>query len=253
MPEDRPRVRTVERYEPPYRMNRFPSDFVSKLAREIAVILAVEDTPALEGPRWEEIFARCIDGEWKPTAVGLDDVRLEQCAWSCKTVKNNNPSNASSARLISGRNSPDYSYSVSDIRAAEPAEVGRMILGIWNERVSSVRARYRHLRTVVLLKKPDFMEFAVYEFDTLMYESERYVWTWNRNRNLEGHDRESGEHRFTWQPHGPQFTIIEPVPADRTAFAFRRRPEAEQEHRERVLEAMGFGPDWFEVLPERPS
>jgi len=89
-----PKLRTVEKYEPPYPLNNFPKDFANKLGREIIYLLATRVTPRLEGSDWEEIFTRLIDGRWKPSNVGLDDVLLEQTAWSAKTVKNNTPSKA---------------------------------------------------------------------------------------------------------------------------------------------------------------
>jgi hypothetical protein len=52
----------------------------------------------------------------------------------------------------------------------------------------------------------------VFEFDTVRYDYELYKWEWNKNNNLVGTHKKTGEHCFTWQPHGSQFTIVEDVP-----------------------------------------
>ena len=84
-----PRLRTVEKYKPPYPLNEFPKRFALDLGRETVYLLASRgDTARIEGSDWEEIFARLIGAQWKPSNVGLDDVVLEQTAWGAKSVKN---------------------------------------------------------------------------------------------------------------------------------------------------------------------
>lgn len=240
-----PKLRTVERYRPPYPLNDFPADFYLGLGREIVYLLATRVTSRLEGSDWEEVFARIIGGRWKPTNVGLDDVLLERTAWSAKTVKSTNPSKAKKVRLISGRNAPQYSYDADNIFREKPLEIGEKVLSIWNSRVSAVRAKYEHLRTVVLIKSDDLLELAAFEFDTLRYPTEEFEWRWNQNKNLEGFDKKSGEHRFTWQPHGSQFTIVENVPKNRLAIRIQRAPTLKQED---VLKAVNFDPSWIQIL-----
>ncbi len=75
-----PKLRTVEKYKPPYPLNAFPKSFPVKLASEIVYLLSSRDNTRLEGSDWEEIFARIIGAEWKPSNVGLDDIVLEQTA-----------------------------------------------------------------------------------------------------------------------------------------------------------------------------
>ncbi len=241
----RPRLKTVEKYHPPYPLNSFPSDFAIHLGREVVYLLATRDTPRLEGSDWESIFARLIGAEWKPSNVGLDDVRLEQTAWGAKTVKNSNPFNAKRIRLISGRNSTIYSYGDTKITDEDPQLLGSKVLSIWNERVSALRRHFRHLRTVVLVKSHDLLRLAVFEFETVIYPEENYVWTWNSRGNLEGRHIESGNHVFTWQPHGSQFIIIEEVPSNRLAIRLKKPPELD---REEVLRTLNFDPSWIEVV-----
>ncbi|MFA6104294.1 MAG: hypothetical protein WCV67_17055 [Victivallaceae bacterium] len=240
-----PRLRTVEKYQPPYHLNKFPKDFHIGLGKEVVYLLATRVTPRLEGPDWEEIFARLIGGRWKPSNVGLDDVLLEQTAWSAKTVKSATPSKTRKIRLISGRNAPQYSYEEEDISKSTPQEMGNMVLEIWNARVSSIRAKYDHLRTVVLIKSDDLLELAIFEFETLLYPVENFEWQWNKNNNLVGVDRKSKEHRFTWQPHGSQFTIVEDVPRERLAIQIRKPPALTQEN---VLNSLNFEPSWITII-----
>lgn len=241
----RPRLRTVEKYKPPYPLNRFPSDFAVRLGKEIIFFLATRRTPRIEGNDWEEIFARIVDAKWKPSNVGLDDVVLQQTAWGAKTVKNVKPSSVKKIRLISGRNSPIYSYGSAKITDCDADDLGQKVLDIWNERVSAVRKQFKHLRTVVLIKGEDLQEVAVYEFDTIRYMPEDFWWQWNDRKNLEGYCRSTGEHTFTWQPHGSQFTIIEDVPEDRLAIRVRKPPLVNSE---KVLEDIRFDESWIEII-----
>jgi len=242
-----PRLRTVEKYKPPYPLNKFPNNFAVDLGREIVYLLASRGKKArLEGQDWEEIFARLVGGaEWKPSNVGLDDVVLEQTAWGAKTVKNRRPSTVSKVRLISGRNSPVYSFGDKEISECDPDELGEKVLAIWNERVSAIRKLYKHVRTVVLVKSNDLLELAVFEFETILYPTDQYWWQWNERNNLEGYSKSGNQHIFTWQPHGSQFTIIENVPEERLAIKIKEPPLLD---RDAVLESICFDPSWVQVL-----
>jgi len=241
-----PKLRTVDKYEPPYPLNKFPSDFPARLGKEVVYLLATRKSPRIEGPDWEEIFQRVIDGRWKPSNVGLDDVLLEQTAWSAKTVKSSNPHDVKNVRLICGRNSPAYSFSHSDILAEDPTEIGQMVLSIWNERVTAVRSKYSHLRSVVLIKSEDLLDLSVFEYDTIMYDTKSCVWKWNPRKNLEGFI--DGKHKFTWQPHGSQFTIVEDVPANRLALSIQSPGLLGFDS---VLKTVGFSADWIKVYGDR--
>ena len=240
-----PKLRTVEKYHPPYALNKFPKEFPLKLGREIVYLLASRGTPRLEGSDWEEVFARIIGANWKPSNVGLDDIVFQQTAWGAKTVKNKKPSTVSKIRLISGRNSPIYSFGDKEIGEVDPDQLGEKILSIWNERVASVRKQFKHVRTVVLVKSDDLLELAVFEFDTTPYKEDLYWWQWNENSNLEGYLKNSNQHTFTWQPHGSQFTIIEDVPSDRLAIRIKQPPLID---RNAVLNAIKFDESWIQIL-----
>ncbi len=237
----------MEKYTPPYPLNRFPNTLACDLAREIVYLLATRMVPSLEGSDWEQIFSRLINGRWKPSNVGLDDIVLEQTAWSAKTVKNASPAKAKKVRLISGRNSPSFSFGQDAIFSHDTNAIGAMVLSIWNERVSAIRSKYHHLRTTVLIKSEDLLELALFEHDTLLYDPNAFRWQWNQNKNLIGIDSE-GEHKFTWQPHGSQFTIIEHVPDDRLAIVIQQPGRLSKEA---VLNELGFTYDWVKILGKR--
>lgn len=241
-----PRLRTVDKVKPPYPLNHFPKNFGLNLGREIVYLLATKGRPVIVGEEWEEIFSNCIGATWKPSNIGLDDVILGSCAWGAKTVKNKKPSNAKSIRLISGRNSPIYSFGDSNVSSkANPNNLGEKILTIWNERVSAVREKYKHLRTIVLIKSSDLSEVVVFEFDTIRYEPELFTWKWNKRDNLEGFKKRTLVHQFTWQPHGSQFTIIEKLPSKYIIVKIKSPKKLDKDS---ILNGIGFDKSWITVI-----
>ena len=240
-----PRLRTVNKVKPPYPLNKFPTEFGFLLGKEIIYLLATKKVQSLEGQEWEQIFAKCIGAEWKPSNVGLDDVVLNSCAWGAKTVYAKDPEKQSTVRLISGRNSPAYSFGDSKIVDVPADPLGEKILEIWNERVSAVREKFKCLRTIVLMKSKSFDTFSVFEFETIRYAPEDYYWKWNKRSNLEGYSKKENSHRFTWQPHGSQFTIIENVPSERLIIKIKKPPHIDSE---KLLEAIGFQKDWIKII-----
>lgn len=239
-----PKLRTVDKSLPPFPLNHFSKDFPFIIGKEIIYLLASKGKAILEGPEWEAIFATSIGADWRPSNVGLDDVILGNTAWGAKTVKSTRPSMQKKVRLISGRNSPVYSYGDTIDIHAEPNLVGKSILDIWNERVSAVREKFQNLRTVVLVKSNDLTEVVVFEFDTIRYDTELFVWEWNKNGNLKGIEKSTAQHRFTWQPHGSQFTIIEEVP-ERSLIIRIKQPSTLD--KEKVLKALGFDKSWINI------
>lgn len=231
MTPDEPRLRQATRVRPLYPLNDYPADFAEKLAKKIFVHRA-KNGGDLEGKQWEEIFAACIGANWSPSPIGLDDIRHQQSstAWGAKTVKGRVATSEEAlirpqrVRLISGRNAPVYSYDRAvDPRKMAPAEVGSMVLGIWNQRVREVRSRFSNLRTVVLIKEDDLSRVAVFEHETTLFIPEDYTWKWNVRGNLEG--ARDGMHKFTWQPHGAQFTIVEEVPEEALRLEVSEPPQ----------------------------
>jgi hypothetical protein len=244
MDKKSPRLRTVDKSLPPFALNHFPKEFAFTLGKELVYLLASKGKAILEGPEWESIFATCIGADWKPSNVGLDDVILGNTAWGAKTVKATRPSSQAKVRLISGRNSPVYSYGDTIDTNANPNLVGKSILDIWNERVSAIREKFQNLRTVVLVKSNDLTEVVVFEFDTIRYDPELYTWTWNKNGNLVGTEKSAKKHRFTWQPHGSQFTIVEDIPEKSLIIRIKNPKTLDKDE---VLKALGFDRSWITI------
>lgn len=243
-----PRLRTVNKATAPFDLNQFPPTFIHTLAKEVVYMLATKTAMSLEGNEWEQIFAECIGADWKPSNVGLDDVVLNNCCWGAKTVfGTTNLDKQKTVRLISGRNSPTYSYGIDKLTSENPDEIGKLVLDIWNERVSAVRQVFKFVRTVVLVKSKDYENYLIFEFDTIRYDPELYYFKWNKRTNLEGYEKGTNKHRFTWQPSGSQFTIIEDIPEKRVHISVKK---PEQVNKETILKAVNFDKSWYHVVSE---
>jgi len=243
-----PKLRTVNKSVSAFPLNEFPKEFPFLLGKELIYLLASKGKPELEGSEWESIYASCIGADWKPSNVGLDDVIIGNTAWGAKTVKASKPSTQKKIRLISGRNSPNYSFGERSDHKTDANLIGKLVLDIWNERVSAIREKFKHLRTVVLIKSLDLTEVVVFEFDTIRYDPELYKWEWNKNNNLVGSHKNTGEHRFTWQPHGSQFTIIEDVPKKALVIKIKQPKTLDKDQ---ILKALGFDKTWVTVTQKK--
>lgn len=252
--DSRPRIRHIAGNPPPYPLNHFPADFSQELGKRIIYELCVSLAPKIEGSLWEKMFADCIGAHWVNSPVELDDVRLQNCAWSGKAVYGL-PETSKTVRLISGRNNLHYSYGEKASPESDPDKIGKMVLDIWNARVSGVRQYHEHLRTVVLIRSPlvtkikgtvtdkDHLTFAVFEKDTHLYIPEQFRWEWNKNGNLTGFSLLEGKRQyFTWQVNGQQFTIHDTVPQDRLCFKIKRPPRLDVD---RTLQSINFSRDWI--------
>ncbi|QYK52621.1 MAG: hypothetical protein KF824_10185 [Fimbriimonadaceae bacterium] len=246
MSRETPRIKRADKYPPPFKLKTFSANTIRRIAEELLLTRIVRENDDFTGTDWERAFAAAIGAEWKPSNVGLDDVVLGTCCWGAKSVKSTRPLTQSAVRLISGRNSLDYSFEVSNVRELPPEEVGTKVLDIWNERVSQVRAKYRHARTAVLVKGPGLLSGVVFEFETDLFDPTQYTWQWNSNKNLVGFDL-SNSHKFTWQPHGSQFTVVETIPATRHGFTIRVPDELPKLSREALLSQIGYKPEWIEI------
>lgn len=240
-----PKLRKADRYKPLYRLNMFPSDFGLKLGKELIYVLATRENPDVSGDDWEQMFARCIGVEWKKSNVGLEDVVQGKTAWSAKTIKNSKPFTHSHVRLITGRNSVDYSYDVRNVHEEDPNRVGAMVLDIWNARFKDELSHFSDLRTAILIRNERLTEFSVMEIETKPFDPNDYSWDWNSKNNLEGYDAKTRIHRFTWQPHGSQFTHIPDLPSTRLKLRLKKPPMVK---RECVLDEINFDPAWIEIV-----
>lgn len=243
----RPRLRQASKVSGPHALNDIGKEVVRHIAKELVCwrLLGRED---FEGKDWERTFASAIGAEWKPSSIGLDDVQLGYSCWGAKTVKNNNPFDCKSVRLISGRNSLAYSFKVDNPHSLLPEEVGNMVISIWNERLAEVSARFKVIRTVVLIKGPRLESGAIFEVNTRRYDAKDYAWHWNERENLIGTDPNDGQMKFTWQPHGSQFTIREDVPTKRHCFQIHLPESPKSLDRDQLLALADFDESWIKLL-----
>ena len=197
----------------------------------------------ISGEDWGDIFAKSIDGVHMSSPVGLADVILEGKTWSVKSVQHTKPHSCEHIRVISGRNSPDYSYGITDPRK-DIQRTGKAVLGIWNERINIALDKFDCLRTVILVRNINTLEFTLFEQETHRFIAADYAWSENKRNNLEGHDITTGEHRFTWQPHGSQFTIRYSMPASAVRFQLKRPSILDFN---KTMEQVGFNEDWITI------
>jgi len=238
-----PKLRTVSKSLSLFPLNKFPNTFPYKVGEQLIYILATRGATDIEGKEWEQIFAKAIGAEWKPSVVGLDDVIMGNTAWGAKSVKHKKPSKQKAIRLISGRNDLINSYDYNVQPGNLPNEHGELVLNIWNERVSAIREKFKHLRTVVLIRSFDLIECVIYEFETIRYEPELFYWQW-KGKNLYGFQKQSNIQKFTWQSGGQQFTIFESVPAEQLLINLKK-PELIP--KDFILNKIGFNNSWITV------
>ena len=225
-------------------LGRFPRDVIIGIGKQLVHRLAI-GLSDITGDDFGTIFAEAVGGMHRQSPLGIADVVRNGNAWSVKTVKAGDPFKQTSIRLISGRNSPDYSLGIENPHKDIPA-TGRAILAVWNKRVNQSLGEHDDLRIAIFIRNLQTKEFVIFEETASLFAGDDYVWTKNRRGNLEGCDKATGEHRFTWQPHGSQFTIIRHVAGSAVRFRINHTPPLiEASH---VLRLAKYSDDWIEVV-----
>jgi hypothetical protein len=243
---EHPKLRDSKRLltHEPYPINEIPEKVIKLIGKKFVYMLCVGHKD-LTGDDWGNVFAEAIGGEHLQSPVGIADVVLDKMAWSMKTVKTPNPHrNEVSVRLISGRCSPDYSYGITDPHE-DIEKTGRAVLNIWNERVNIAQDYYNPIRTSILVRSNDLLTYTLFEEENHRYVANQYRWEENRNGNLIGIDIETGETRFTWQPHGSQLTIHTRVPQNAIKFKIKQPPTLDIEE---TLSQINYDDSWVEIL-----
>ena len=226
----------------PYPLNEFPPNIIQELGRRLVHFIAVGHSE-IDGDTFCQMYADCFGAEALGKPLGVADILWNGCAWSVKTIKNKQPHDAQTIRLISGRNSPHYSAGISD-PLNDIQATGHAVLDIYNQRISEARKEHDYVRLFVFIRDMAGLRFTMFERSITMLAVNDYEWHVNKRNNLEGY--RDGQHCFTWQPHGSQFTIIESVPTSATRFLIKQRPGIlPLEH---VLRLTRFRSDWIEVL-----
>lgn len=242
---DSPRLRDSAKRlsHSPYGLNEIPNETIIKLAGYI-VYLIYSGRKDLTGNDFGDAFAYAINGNHLARPLGIADVELDRMAWSAKTVKQTAPFTSKTVRLISGRCSPDYSYGITD-QHKDIQRTGTAVLNIWNERINIAQDNYSAVRTAVLIRSYDLLSYVLFEEENHRYRTSDYTWVANKNGNLAGISKESGEQCFTWQPHGSQFTIHTSVPKCAKKFKLKNPPIIDAD---KVLNNLNFNESWVSFL-----
>lgn len=244
MPNDKPKLRGNRKSRSsPHDLGEFDVNTIEAIARQIVHRLAVGHAD-ITGDDWGGIFAKAIEGEHRGSPLGLADVTWENCGWTVKTVGEKNPFAKTQVRLISGRNSPTYSFDITD-PLADIQKTGDAVLKIWNGRINESLSEHGELRVVVLLRDMSNLRFALFEDEVVRFQPNNYRWELNSRKNLLGIDRTTGKRCFTWQKHGSQFTIHKNVPSSVVRFSLLRRPlMIEEQH---IINLTKFDKTWVKI------
>ena len=243
---EHPKLRDSKRLltHEPYPLNEIPEEIIKLVGKKLVYMICV-GYHDLTGDDWGNVFAEAIGGEHLQKPVGIADVVFGKMAWSMKTVKKDYPhKQRTPVRLISGRCSPDYSYNITDPHE-NVQNTGRAVLNIWNERVNIAQDYYNPLRTSVLIRDNDLLTFTLFEEENRRFVASQYKWVENKNGNLDGYDIETNKKRFTWQPHGSQFSIYTPVPKNAIKFRIKQPPTLDVEE---TLRQINYDDSWVEIL-----
>lgn len=118
-------------------------------------------------------------------------------------------------------------------------------MSIWNARVNEAFGEFSDLRIAVLIRNVENREFVLFEEEAQRFVPENFEWKLNKNRNFEGYDVRNGEHCFTWQSHGGQFTVIKTIPGSARRFSIVSDiPKIDPAS---VLNAIDYSDEWIHI------
>lgn len=240
-----PRLRDSHRRtsREPYALNDIPDDVIIKLGGYFAYLI-YSGRRDITGDDYGDALADAIGGLHLARPLGIADVEFGRLAWSAKTVKASDPFKMTTARLISGRCSPDYSYGISNPHE-DIQRTGTAVLNIWNERVNIAQDHYAALRTSILIRSYDLLSYVLFEEENHRFCTADYEWHVNKNGNLTAFLKGTSKLCFTWQPHGSQFTIHTAIPSTARRFRLKQPPVMAKEA---VLESLKYDSSWISFL-----
>ena len=244
---EEPRLRGKEKsHKSPWSLGAIPDKVLHSIGAQIVHHLAVNKAD-IKGDDFGNMFAKAIDGIHRESPLGVADVIWNECAWSVKTIKGNFPFKriGKPIRLISGRNSPDFSLGIENPHE-DPIATGRAVLAVWNSRINQASNDHKDLRILVMIRNINTKEFLLFESEASRYVADDFEWSFNKNRVLEGRSKTDNSHLFSWQPHGSQFTILRDVPG--SARCFKIIKEIPRIEMQSVLEAIDFNSDWISIV-----
>ena len=84
----------------------------------------------------------------------------------------------------------------------------------------------------------DMLSYTLFEEENQRFRTSDYIWEVNTNI-------ETDELKFTWQPHGAQFTIHTKVPINATKFCIKQPPRLNKDD---ILHSINFDETWVEII-----
>jgi len=225
-------------------LGQIPNEVLIEISKQVVHRMAIGMSD-ITGDDFGTIFANSVQGDHRSSPIGVADVGWNGCGWSVKTVKSSKPFEQKRVRLISGRNSPDYSHQIADPHADIQA-TGRAVLSIWNARINEALNEFDELRIVTFIRNIDIREFVIFEEEAQRFIPDDYEWGHTKQGNSRGVEKLTGAHRFTWQFHGSQFTVLREVPVSSRRFAIT--PHVPIVAVSAVLDAVRFEKDWVDIL-----
>ncbi|MDN4712180.1 hypothetical protein QYZ44_25815 [Vibrio parahaemolyticus] len=169
-----PKLRDSHLLKRPYPLGELTEECLLSICKSLAYQMAVGDKD-LSGEKWEQIFAKGIEGINLSRPLGLADVVKDSFSWSVKTLKVANPHKASKVRIISGRNNVNYSYGIEN--PLEDIETtGEAVLSIFNERLKTAKSEYKDLTHSILVRSPNFNEFTYFEKEAEIIDPKTISW-----------------------------------------------------------------------------
>ncbi len=210
------------------------SSFVQELGKDLTFLLATRGRLELDNEEWARTLERATRSESSGRAI----LRRARCfrVWHPFATRHVSLTNTLHLPV-------DFDKAVSEC-AADPNKLGAMILETWNKSLSVVRG-FDEERFSVLFAGKDSSSAVFFEVPIVSFEPSEYVWEWNEDEGLDGYEKGTDVQRFTWQPHGSQFTVISRVPDNRLKLRIRRPQLLD---RDSVLEQLKFDPSWVEIV-----
>lgn len=225
--------------------NYYSPKFPQTLALELFNMLLDKLDTTVTVAEWTRIFARCMGGDCLSNEDKAEVILpASGTIWSTKILPNFNPFGVHHVVLDQG--CIHTGIHSSGVQAMDTSELGTKVLKIWNSRVAELRTHFPNVCTVVLLKGDSLSRVSVYEEETIQFLPEKYYWQWDEHGNLEGCEKGTNTHRFSWQPHGSQFTVVSDVPDNRLKLRIKRPPVISQSA---VLDSIAYDDSWIEIVP----
>ena len=210
------------------------SSFAQELGKDLTFLLATRGRLELDNEEWARMLELAMRAESPDRAILL----RARCFRVRHTFEIHHVSLANTLHLP-----VDYDKAVGEC-AADPNSLGAMILEAWNKSLTIV-CGFDEERFSVLFAGMDSPCAVFFEVPIVSFEPSEYVWEWNEDGGLDGYEKETDVQRFTWQPHGSQFTVISRVPDNRLKLRIKQPPLLD---RDAVLTQLKFDPSWVEIV-----